>query len=753
MRLIIVFFCFCSYYGLFAQDEVISPLEAIRIESINLNDKRSHSIDSMFVYTSDTLLLPVVDDFSKNHFQHYTKNISGNNTKVDMAYKLLNLSDDKPFQKFKNYTTTLTYRKIYDLNKKKDSIVLNKPIVIRVGELSNFPINYTNTIAYPAYTIYDTIAVGISSDTLRFESLDFFQDSSVIVKIQLKDKNAYWIDSNVYRNYTYPINPWTLGVATFDGLDASGYPYYINTSIRGYGDYLTSKPINLSGLKIKDSIYFSFLFQPKGYGDAPENITVGSSSQHDSLCLQFYNPTYNIWMPIWASSVDSDPVLFEKQSKEFKRVHLLLKDTTFFKSNFQFRFVNYGDLSGSLDHFHLDYVKFRKNSGYQDTLFKDFAFVYPIGSLIKGFTSIPWDHYLASQKKPINDSIVITLRNGSNSSENNQDGVMKIYNTSNSEINSIVLNGNDLTGNIVNYAPFTTYITYHDFSSSINLTETNSDADRAKFKIKASVSAPFLNIAENDTTYSEQVFEDYYAYDDGSAEAAYGLKSAQARVAYKFQPIVSDSLVGAYIHFVPTVKDKTKKQFSLIVWSEKDGKPDKVIYEDDDFSLREPVYSKYRNGFTPYYLKDFLRLPISDVFFIGLRQVDSENLNIGYDRNNNSQLKTYFTSDNINWLQSYYQGSLMIRPIFSSKMNRTLSLVNMNQPTDILIYPNPVIDYLTVELVQYSNYKGADLTDVNGKLINSFSKELYQINFEGLPQGVYFLTEINTGKVHKLIKQ
>ena len=81
--------------------------------------------------------------------------------------------------------------------------------------------------------------------------------------------------------------------------------------------------------------------------------------------------------------------------------------------------MNYGDLSGSLDHFHLDYVKFRKNSGYQDTLFKDFAFVYPIKSILKKYYSVPWKHFVNVPNKPINDSILFTIRNGSNIDENN----------------------------------------------------------------------------------------------------------------------------------------------------------------------------------------------------------------------------------------------------------------------------------------------------------------------------------------------
>ena len=34
--------------------------------------------------------------------------------------------------------------------------------------------------------------------------------------------NDLWMESSVFVNRTYPINPPTIGVATFDGLDANG---------------------------------------------------------------------------------------------------------------------------------------------------------------------------------------------------------------------------------------------------------------------------------------------------------------------------------------------------------------------------------------------------------------------------------------------------------------------------------------------------------------------------------------------------
>lgn len=749
--LVVLFFVLISLFS-YSQIEAVTFLET-NFSGNKVFKKRDANLDSIFVYNTDTLLLPIIDDFSKNHFQKYERSGEGSNVNQLKVYSVLDAKSLLPLSNSNHLTKVPTFTNRHDAILKKDTLIVNESVVIKVGTLNKYPIDYTSKIVFPTYTIYDTINNVVNlPDTVKFTSDEFLQDSSVVFLIQLKDKNAFWLDQNVYRNFTFPVNPWTLGVATFDGLDMNGYPYNINTSIRGYGDYLTSKPINLSGLKIKDSVYFSFLYQPKGYGDAPENVTVGTSNQHDSLSLQFYNPTYDRWITVWSKTVSDDPVLFEKQSKEFQKVHFCLKDSTYFKSNFKFRFVNYGDLSGSLDHFHLDYVKFRKNSGYQDTIFKDFAFVYPIGSMIKGYSSVPWEHFKLSENKYLNDSLLISIRNGSNIPENNQDGDLKVLDLSNSLIQKFTLSGFKLSGDVVNYSPFKSYFTYHDFSK-INPFVDNTSKNSALFKIIANASAPFLNLSDNDTSFTEQVFDDYYAYDDGTAEGAYGLKSAQARLAYHFKPLIADSLLGIQIHFVPSVIDKSKKQFALVVWNDNKGVPGEVIYEDDDFSLREPKYQTIRNQYTTYYFKDFQRLPITSDFYVGIRQVESDPLNIGFDKNLNSQKETFFSTDGNNWSKSGISGSLMIRPIFTTQSNKTVGLNDIiKEDNSIVFYPNPVYDRVTLSLGD-SFFEGAVLLDLNGIVIGEIQSNERNFDMTNFSPGVYFIKLINSNKVHKLIKQ
>ena len=50
--------------------------------------------------------------------------------------------------------------------------------------------------------------------------------------------------------------------------------------------------------------------------------------------------------------------------------------------------------------------------------------------------------------------------------------------------------------------------------------------ESALVRIKASLRTDNIDPKVNDTVFYDQVFKDYYAYDDGTPEAGYGLKGS-----------------------------------------------------------------------------------------------------------------------------------------------------------------------------------------------------------------------------------
>lgn len=695
-----------------------------------LKEKTTSNLDSTFVYTYDTLQLPIEDEFSTSKLQNHYAEPGDPNVTEALYHQLLDLSDT-PLPGSTVYTSSVTKR--YTTQTGNTTPTDLTPTSIKYNNLTSYPFAYSTVQAYPPYNIYDTLDFPNDPDTVFLSIPEYVQDSARIFTAHLSNPDAIWVDSSAYRNFTHAVNPWTLGVMTFDGLDASGYPYFFGSTASGYADFLTSKPIDLSGFVPNDSIYFSFLVQKEGFGDAPE--------ASDSLVLEFYDDAESDWDRVWSTKGGA--------MADFKAGHIRISQAAYFTEGFRFRFKNYGGLSGMLDEFHLDYVKLRNGSGYQDTVFKDFAFVYPVGSMIETYTQVPWDHWV-NDPTHMNSQTKITVRNGSNQDENQDDGTLTISHQGTPE-GSFPLLGQALSNGDLNYTAFTVYESIHDFTGGY-VFSTAPPAEEKTFDILAHATAQFANITVNDSAASVQYFGNEYAYDDGSAEAAFGATGAQARLAYRFDPYEADTLLGVKMHFVPSVNDVSDKLFLLTVWADDNGEPGAVLYEDEFFYPRTPVYEDDRGIFTEYYLNDTaLSLPDAP-FYVGWRQVDADRLNIGFDRNTDNADKTFYSlNGGITWFVSPISGSMMMRPIFSTSGNADLGIVEPAKEAAWSVYPNPASTLLNLKWENELPYNGAIIRSVNGQTIAELDKNTLQYNVEALPKGMYFIQCVGYPSIVKVI--
>jgi hypothetical protein len=725
-----------------AQYEEVGPI--MGNPSLQAQSKKSFvkanpgTFDSTFIYFQDTIDLPVFDDFSSNKFQDYDDDFLDPNVTFDKVYKVLD-EFGVPISNDSFYTQTVTFRRVYTVSTTTPEDFDFTPIPLEIGSLASYPVTYIPIDGYPPYYIYDTIQfpgdTDPSPDTLWIVGPDIFQDSATQFFAPVSDPGKIWIESEAYHNYRFAVNPWSLGVATFDGLDEFGFPYDFGAATTNYADRMTSKPIDMSGVNASDSVYLSFLYQTEGFGDVPES--------GDSLILEFYAPDLQQW--VWQWSTTGKPV------QDFEVGHIRIDNPDFFKEDFQFRFKNYGGLSGSLDHFNLDYVNLRALSGYQDTLFKDYAIVYPVNTLLNDYTSVPWDHWKNNYPGKMSSNVEVVVRNGSNIAENNQDGSTEVY-YSGAQEGSFTLVGQTLSGGNINYDPRTVYNSFHDFSAGYHFDETKTGLTET-FDVVTKASAQFPNFAQNDSTVTQQVFANYYAYDDGSAEQAYGPTGANARLAVQYTPYEADSLIGVNICWVPSVNDVSNELFLLTVWDDNGGQPGDTIYQDQFFFPRTPNYEYDRNLFTTYYFKDTLKVPVDGTFYVGWRQFGAERMNVGLDRNIINNDKTFISIDNeTTWDQSQIPGSVMMRPIFSTALDVTLGIpeeVTAAKPT-VVAYPNPTTGFVTIDVDQAA-YNGVEVFDLQGRLIVDTDSK--QIDLSQNPNGIYILKLKGLGEIVKVIKR
>ncbi|MFO7721685.1 MAG: hypothetical protein R6V49_00535, partial [Bacteroidales bacterium] len=73
-----------------------------------------------------------------------------------------------------------------------------------------------------------------------------------------------WTDALVFINDDYPVKAPSIGVATFDAMNAQGAVFGNASSFPFPADTLTSQPIDLSQFIKADSVFMSFHYQPAG---------------------------------------------------------------------------------------------------------------------------------------------------------------------------------------------------------------------------------------------------------------------------------------------------------------------------------------------------------------------------------------------------------------------------------------------------------------------------------------------------------
>jgi len=734
-----LFLIFCMFaLNSFAQQMEVGPIT----RNVHLSPSQAFvksgntSVDSTFIYISDTLSLPIYDDFSSNKFQLYTAQFNTPGVTNQLFYHLLNPTNLLPFPANASFTNGATFKRTYDSTTDTYVDSVFATIAVKVADFASYPIVYQTEDLYPPYYIYDTIGVPDVRDTVLLPNPTYIQDSARVFFADLLDPNSLWLDNLAYLNERFGFNPRSLGVVTFDGLDAFGYPYQIGTAITNYADRLTCKPLDLGNLTAADSVYLSFLVQPEGLGDIPE--------QGDSLVLELYAKELDQWFRVWSMNGDT--------TYPFKSVHIAIKDAKYFKKGFQFRFKNYGSLAGALDHFHLDYVHLRTQSTLSDTLFKDFALVYPLNTLLKTYTAVPWDHYKQSTENKMSDALKVMVHNGSPNPENYQNGSI-VFSQGATNYGTFTLQGYNLAEQQINYQPRTTHTSFHDLTCGAEFPR-NLIGDEQSFEVNTTVSAQFPNDVSNDQTMFIQHFYNYYSYDDGSAEAAFGPTGVQSRLAISYEAFEPDSIIGIDMHFVPSVTDVSGKLFFLTVWADDGtGNPGQVLYEDDIFNTRSPIYGTTQNMFIKYYFTDTIKIAVPIKFFVGWRQLDQERLNLGLDRNIDHSDKIKFSVDGGGtWMTSPFQGSAMMRPIFSTSLDPTLGIQTKESIATFYCYPNPAADELYFQSAVALTNEMKFVYDASGRLIAQTTENT--ISLVDFHQGVYFVSIPSISpKPVKIIKQ
>ncbi|MCU0446256.1 MAG: T9SS type A sorting domain-containing protein [Microscillaceae bacterium] len=586
-------------------------------------------------------------------------------------------------------------------------------------------------------------------------NLPFFDDFTYYKSQSLPD-TSLWLDkSGVFINNTFAVNPITIGVASFDGVNQFGVPYRFptinddvnNINIVGLTDTLHSCPINLAVHQPADSVYLSFYWQREGNEEAPDII--------DSLRVQFKSAD-NQWHTVWTQSGGGN-------TAPFALALIPVKDVKYFFNQFQFRFECFGRQAGMYDAWHIDYVYLdidRGNATFPIIRTNNNRFVDDIACSIqpnyflKKYTAMPVKQYFAN---PAQETAVEFKSSVNNLSAINRGDITSYF----CELNDI--RNQESFGIVYDEPSFdfagNTFQRAMQAPISANLIP-NTPKKRnieLKFIVRSGdndQTIPNYNLRRNDTVSTVSVLDDYYAYDDGTAEYGAGFGGTHtrfARLAYRFETNLPDTLTDVKIHLTQFNRDLVGQTFNLIIW--KDIAIGSVAPRDSIlFRVNVPIrYPSERNQLVsieaikrqsdPNFR--FPAISVNGTFYVGYEQTGNEPITIGFDRNTDSSEEIFFNSINTwqRWTDiNDVKGSLMIRPIFGEPL---VTGVEPDIYSQIKVYPNPTSGRLTWEGL---SPKQLLIKDLNGEnLIDQTLEnpsEKFNFDISSLPSGVYILQGI-----------
>ena len=540
-------------------------------------------------------------------------------------------------------------------------------------------------------------------------SLPFWDDFSTIPPGY---PDTLWVNSNtVYISNGVGVDPPSLNVAVFDGLDSLGSPYNPNEpSATGFTDKLVSRPIKMSEVPPaeRESVYLSFYYQWRGHGEPPDNV--------DYLRVEFLTASGN-WVEAFTIYGDEVPDL-----NAFNNLSLPVTGEEYFHDGFRFRLRAHGRMSGPFDTWVVDYIYLNKGRDASTPSFPDRAAASAMSSLFGPYYAVPLSHFLLGNEL---DSVTFDVQNlrGSDfgGASINYRVNAKFYQYKGED--PPVVYGKNLiksrgvkgeSGVMLPYERVTVRLdTLPDPSDPLQF-DPDADAIDVQLKLKVISSDSIdaerpaflpLDFRVNDTTSAWYSLRDYYAYDDGVAEYSVGLTQAGNRLAYRFK-MLSDtaSLAGFEIYF-PYLGGSSSQSLDLYIYDDDEGKPGLT-----------PVYSILGRTITKNTRNEFLYIPLQpawfvddSVFYIGYREPVSSGIKIGLDKSNDTGDRIFVYTGST-WQQNNdIQGSLMIRPVFGGVADPITGIPDKERIREIYPNPNQGVFYIAGEVAQL------EITDVTGR--------------------------------------
>ena len=499
-------------------------------------------------------------------------------------------------------------------------------------------------------------------------------------------------------------------------------------------------------------LYFSTdsLTVPLAYLYSPDTVLVDSISLSEKLGTGFGyarmpdgNPTWAYtatetmgecnpsWKWIWSTS--------KKTGDEFVPVYIPLEQASNLVKGFRFRFKNYTSLSNDASHarnedfWHIDLIWLNANRSVTNLDVPDVAFTSEITPLYSRYKALPMSHFAQVDESDFKMTVLAKFIN---------------FDTDFRKVKFNFTVKKLHTGEALFFPTYETDIPAATAASERDIL-TEFDVDFFSFlsedidvydDAEYEFSYFFTDIANplyeqyrwNDTCRSVLTVSNYYAYDDGTPEAGYGLRDApMGKVAFKFDILQSDTLKAISTYFNPTMREQATT-FNLCVWENNNGLPGELLY----YAPSERIaYADGMFQFVDYEIhpENIVNggdaLVVGKSFFVGWEQPNDVLLNMGIDLNQSLNNRLYYNLG-FEWENSVQKGALLLRPIFGNYTKTALPTVASEE---VSVFPS-----IAKNLVKISSSNGVKqvlVTDMTGNVVVKTVDSEFSVAC--LPNGCY----------------
>ncbi|GHM98668.1 hypothetical protein WSM22_01580 [Cytophagales bacterium WSM2-2] len=555
---------------------------------------------------------------------------------------------------------------------------------------------------------------------------------------------------SVWVNNGMAINPPSLNVATFDGLDSLGGPYSVNLPLaKGVADKLTSRPLRMDNIapSLRSNVYISFFYQYQGNGEAPD--------PNDEFSLWLKNDS-SVWVKVWYDSA------YSGDRTKFIKVKVPITDSRYFHGNFQFRFQNFARLSGPFDTWNLDYVyvsngKTQYAPQYADI--PDRAIATPLTTVFQQYFAIPVKHLL-SKGDSLLDLPSLTLTNQridqTVAANYPQPTNLIARLVTATRLNKVVTKNSSLLDSIPAVEIFndhSTKVTLNKLPSFLSLDpKVDSIGLKFQFKLNSGDNVKKINsnigdfdtlvykgldFRKNDTISTSFSLSKYYAYDDGGAEYAVSLTQPGTFLAYQYDMLYRkvDTLVALDIYF-PHVGDESNQIIQLIVYDNQ--VLDTTVTKARTLTQQDYTVQRTENN---KFVRVRLGQPVlvKNKFFIGYKQNSTATIGVGFDKNSDSGSKLFYNTVGVWQKNSDLHGNLMMRPVFGNGQVNTVTEITEER---LFAYPNPNRGIFYLDGV----VQNLQVVDVTGKQISFLQEGSFdrsQITLGSPSTGLYIVRYFN----------